>query len=309
VCVREEGSMATIGLVVSNSTSATVAEVIIPTGETLENLNDVLGFAQRFRSVFDEINMWREPIKKLKSDFGVRQGCAGKRMQIGERTYDWDEFCRHFFNLSARRVNELLEEPPVEITDDDVDLPPALPAERQDSSSKDEEGKEEEERKPRKSKNKRVHHPTANRAALADFTKRVIPVLLNPPEGTTEEQINEKAREMAILFCEDHPDLATEFRLPDGFNLKPRIAELEKQIEKLKAEHEVAKQHIADNFREIVDRLQAENARLHTIVEHQRDQIVKLGREKSELGRELAALIGTEPKSESVEPSDSPVGL
>jgi hypothetical protein len=249
---------------VTNMTSATVAEVIIPTGETLENLHDVLGFAQRFRSVFDEINMWREPINKLKSDFGVRQGCAGKRMQIGEKTYDWDEFCRHFFNLSPRRVNELLEEPRPEITDDD--LPEFGDNHDEDAESEEAEDEEEGEAekaqpKPRnkRSKNPRLHAPTANRAIKADFADRLIPVITNRPPEITKEQAYDLLLEMCVLWCEDHADLAAKFRVPSRLEFKTKMERQRKQIQ------------------------------------FQRDQIIKLGQEKGELRRELAALRGAVP--------------
>ena len=106
-----------------------------------------------------------------------------------------------------------------------------------------------------KPKRKRIHHSTANRAALADFAKQMIAVLLNAPEGTTDQEVYAKAREMAIVFCEDHADLAAKFRLPDGFDLKPRIAELEEKNDRLKSEHEVAKQQIADNFKQRLESL------------------------------------------------------
>jgi hypothetical protein len=245
-------------------TSATVAEVIIPSGEILENLNDVLGFAQRFRSVFDEINMWREPIKKLKSDFGVRQGCAGKRMQIGEKTYDWDEFCRHFFNLSPRRVNELLEEPLVEITDEDLPEFGDNWKSEQEEGDETEKGEEEEtttKKKKRKarSKSSRLHLPTANRAIKADFADQLIPVITNRPPEITKEQAYDKLLEMALLFCEDHPDLAAKFRVPSRLEFKTKIERQQEQIQ------------------------------------FQRDRIVKLGQEKGELRRELAALKGEAP--------------
>jgi uncharacterized small protein (DUF1192 family) len=270
VCVGEEGNMAPIELVVSNSTSATAAEVIIPEGQILENLNNVIGFSHRFRSLWDEIDMWRQPIKDLKGAFGVRMGCAGKRMMIGETTYNWEEFCRHYFNLSVRRVNELLEEPLVEITDDDLpesgdnhdeDGESGETEEEQEGEAEEEEQEEEEEKttarkgRARSSKQKRVHRPTANRAILADFTKLILPILLNAPTDTTKEEIHDKAREQAILFAENYPELVAELRLPAGFNLKPRIAELEEEIDRLKAEHEVAKQKIVENFRQRIESL------------------------------------------------------
>jgi hypothetical protein len=178
--------------------------------------------------------------------------------------------------LSPRRINELLEPelPEVVITDEDVDFPDTESPTNEDEQEgnekqKGEESEERDEGATDKAKRKRIHHGTANRAALADFAKQVIPVLLNAPEGTTKEQIYDKAREISITFCEDHPDLAMEFRVPE-MELKPdpRIAELTEETAKLK-----------------------------TLVRHQRDQISGLERGNGELNREIAVLRGRDTKA------------
>ncbi|HYW38490.1 MAG TPA: hypothetical protein VE957_10280 [Terriglobales bacterium] len=264
-------------------TSAESAEVIIPTGTTLDNLLTVIGFSYRFRSVWDERELWREPIKKLKADFGVRQGCAGKRMQIGEKTYSWEEFCLHYFNLSVRRVNELL----IEITDDDLpefnDNHESEKGEEEsadeyfekhfpDTTSADDKNEEEEKEAPatktkkkrkakkrKESTNPRLHPATSHRAIKADLCDQLIPLITNRPPEVSKEQAYNKLLDMAVVFCEDHPDLAAKFRVPDAGAYKTTVEWL------------------------------------RHIMRHQRDQISELGRERSELRQQLAALKGEAP--------------
>jgi hypothetical protein len=162
----------------------------------------------------------------------------------------------------------------VNITDDDVpELDETDDEPAAEGSSEDDDGEKEEDtstattKSSSKSTQKRVNRPTANRAICTDFTKQIIPILLNAPTDATKEQVHDKAREQAILFAEDYPELVAELRLPDGFNLKPRITQLEEQIDQLKAEHEVAKQELVENFRQRIEAI-------GTVPEHLRDETI-----------------------------------
>lgn len=67
------------------------------------------GFAERFRSLNDEIETMRPYIITLKSKFKVRQGTSGIAILFPDLGYVyWSQYCDKVFNLSQKRVNELI---------------------------------------------------------------------------------------------------------------------------------------------------------------------------------------------------------
>jgi hypothetical protein len=67
------------------------------------------GFAERFRSLNDEIETMRSYVVTLKSKFKVRQGTSGIAILFPDLGYlYWSQYCDKVFNLSQKRVNELI---------------------------------------------------------------------------------------------------------------------------------------------------------------------------------------------------------
>jgi hypothetical protein len=93
----------------------------VPDKETLTLIADVIAAADEFRPVHqklkDVVSAHRTKITLLKSKFGIRMGHAGHRVVVGNSAMMWEEFVTHYFGVTPRRLNQLLD-----VKDDKSDL-------------------------------------------------------------------------------------------------------------------------------------------------------------------------------------------
>lgn len=86
---------------------------ITPDPKTASLIHDVIAVAGEFKPLHKKlatiIEAHRAEIVLLKSKFGVRKGCAGSPMLIGKEAMTWEEFVVFYFDVSSRRLNQLLD--------------------------------------------------------------------------------------------------------------------------------------------------------------------------------------------------------
>lgn len=88
-------------------------ETLVPDAETKALIADVIAAADEFRPVHqklkDVVEKHRTKIVLLKDKFGVRQGTRGCPVLVCETPMYWEDFVVHYFDVTPRRLNQLLD--------------------------------------------------------------------------------------------------------------------------------------------------------------------------------------------------------